>query len=83
MEEVWGLWTTKEGIESWWGPDGFAVDVRNLDLRAGGELLYTTTAVGSDQIAFMKKAGMPLTIETRVTYTELDPPRRLAVLDSR
>ena len=25
IEDVWALWTTKEGIESWWGPDGFAV----------------------------------------------------------
>ncbi len=78
IEEVWDLWTTKDGIESWWGPDGFAVEVRRLDLRPGGELVYATTAVGRDQIAFMKNAGMPLTIETRVTYTEVDPPRRLA-----
>ena len=20
IEDVWELWTTKEGIESWWGP---------------------------------------------------------------
>lgn len=25
IEDVWELWTTKEGIESWWGPDGFSV----------------------------------------------------------
>ena len=78
IEEVWDLWTTKDGIESWWGPDGFAVKVLNLDLRPGGLLLYTMTAVGVDQIAFMKNAGMPLMSETRVTYTEIDPPRRLA-----
>lgn len=78
IEEVWDLWTTKDGIESWWGPDGFVVKVLKLDLRPGGELLYTTTAVGSDQVQFMKDAGMPLVIETRVRYTEVDPPRRLA-----
>ena len=78
IEEVWDLWTTKNGIESWWGPDGFAVTVRKLDLRPGGELVYAMTAVGSDQIEFMKKAGMPLVSETRVKYTEVDPPRRLA-----
>ena len=22
--EVWDLWTTKKGLESWWGPQGFA-----------------------------------------------------------
>jgi uncharacterized protein YndB with AHSA1/START domain len=78
IEEVWDLWTTKEGLESWWGPDGFVVTVQKLDLRPGGELLYTTTAVGPDQIDFMKNAGMPMAIETRVTYTVVDPPRRLA-----
>jgi uncharacterized protein YndB with AHSA1/START domain len=78
IEEVWDLWTTKDGIESWWGPDGFAVTVHQLDLRPGGALLYAMTAVGSDQIAFMKSAGMPLVSETRVTYTAVDPPRRLA-----
>jgi uncharacterized protein YndB with AHSA1/START domain len=78
IEEVWDLWTTKEGIESWWGPDGFAVTVQKLDLRPGGELLYTMTAIGSDQIAFLKNAGMPLVIETRATYTAVVPPRRLA-----
>jgi uncharacterized protein YndB with AHSA1/START domain len=20
VEEIWALWTTKEGFESWWGP---------------------------------------------------------------
>jgi uncharacterized protein YndB with AHSA1/START domain len=78
IDEVWDLWTTKDGIESWWGPDGFAVKVHKLDLRPGGELLYAMTAVGSDQIQFMKNAGMPLVSETQVTYTEVDPPRRLA-----
>lgn len=78
IEEVWDLWTTKEGIESWWGPDGFVVTVQKLDLRPGGELLYTMTAIGSDQIAFMKNAGMPLVSETRATYTEVVPPTRLA-----
>src|SRR5205823_13949104 len=35
IDEVWELWTTKDGIESWWGPDGFSVAVRDLDLRPG------------------------------------------------
>jgi uncharacterized protein YndB with AHSA1/START domain len=78
IAEVWDLWATKEGIESWWGPDGFVVKVQRMDLRPGGELLYTMTAVGPDQIEFLRKAGMPLASETRATYTVVDPPRRLA-----
>lgn len=78
VERVWELWTTKEGIESWWGPDGFAVLVRNLDVRPGGELLYDMTAIAADQIEFLRKAGMPLTTPSRVTYVEVVPMKRLA-----
>ena len=76
--EVWDLWTTREGIESWWAPDGFKVEVRKLDLRPGGELIYAMTATGPEQIEFMKGAGMPLTTESRKTFTELVPPKRIA-----
>jgi len=78
IEEVWELWTTKNGIESWWGPPGFEVKVRRLDVRRGGELLYAMTAIAPDQIEFLKKAGMALTNESLVTYTEVVAPKRLA-----
>ncbi len=52
--------------------------VHSLDLRPGGELAYAMTATAPDQIEFMKKAGMPLTTEARLTYTEIVPLRRLA-----
>jgi uncharacterized protein YndB with AHSA1/START domain len=78
IDEAWALWTTKAGIESWWGPEGFEVTVTSLDLRPGGELVYLMTAVAPEQVAFMKQAGMPLTTECRVTYTEISPPSRLA-----
>jgi uncharacterized protein YndB with AHSA1/START domain len=78
IDDLWDLWTTSAGIESWWGPDGFAVEVRKLDLRVGGELLYAMTAVGEQQVAFMQRAGMPLTTETHITYTDVVEHRRLA-----
>jgi len=78
IDEVWELWTTKEGIESWWGPDGFTVKVQRLDLRPGGELVYAMTATAPDQMEFLKKAGMPVTTVSRLTYTEVVPPHRLA-----
>jgi uncharacterized protein YndB with AHSA1/START domain len=77
-EEVWELFTTKAGIESWWGPEGFTVHVRKLDLRVGGSLEYAMVATAPAQKEFMQRAGMPLTTESRLTYTEVTPPRRLA-----
>lgn len=80
VEEVWGLWTTSEGIESWWAPDGFEVKVRKLDLRPGGELVYEMTATAPEQIQFMQRAGLPLTTESRKTLTEVVPPNRIAYM---
>jgi len=76
--EVWDLWSTKEGIESWWAPDGFRVEVRTLELRPGGELIYAMTATAPEQVEFMNGAGMPLTTESRKTFTEIVPPKRIA-----
>jgi uncharacterized protein YndB with AHSA1/START domain len=77
LEEMWALWTTKDGIESWWGPEGFSVTVHHLDLRVGGTLTYTMTATGPEQVAFMQGAGMPLATRSTITYTEVAPGQRL------
>src|SRR5882724_7100617 len=78
LKDIWDLWTTKKGFESWWGPDGFTVKVRKLDLRPGGDLLYDMIATAPMQIEFMKKARMPLTTEARLTYSLVEAMRRLA-----
>ena len=79
VEDLWDLWTTKEGFESWWGPEGFRVEVHALDLRVGGELNYDMIAVGEEQVAHMKAAGMPLSHGTSGTFVEIVPLRRLAL----
>ena len=73
VEDLWGLWTTREGIESWWGPDGFTVEVEELDLHVGGEMRYTMAATAPEQVEFMRKAGLPLSTEVRLTYTAVRP----------
>lgn len=78
LDQVWDLWTTREGVEAWWGPDGFSVKVRSLDLRPGGDLTYVMTATAPDQVDFMRRAGLALATEARLEFTEVDPPRRLA-----
>ena len=77
LRDVWELWTTKAGFESWWGPGGFAVTVKELDLRPGGRLLYAMTAVDPPQVEFMRRANMPLTTEAQLAFTEVVPQQRL------
>jgi len=78
IESVWDLWTTQEGLEAWWGPSGFELKVKKLDVRPGGALWYAMTATAPVEIDRIREAGMPLTIESRATYTEVIPQRRLA-----
>src|SRR5262245_64926276 len=79
VEELWDLWTTKKGFESWWGPGGFRVDVHTLEARVGGALYYDMIADAPEQIAAMKRMGQPISHETRGRFAELRPHARLAI----
>jgi uncharacterized protein YndB with AHSA1/START domain len=75
--QVWRALTTKAGLETWWGPEGFTTQVHELDLRPGGQWRYTMTASDRAMVEFMRRAGMPLTHEVTATYTEVVPRQRL------
>lgn len=77
VDDLWDLWTTKEGFEAWWGPDGFRVEVTRLEARAGGRLDYDMIADRADEIATMKKEGWAVRHATHGTYVEFEPKRRL------
>lgn len=76
-QEVWDLWATKQGLESWWGPEGFTTTVSKLELRPGGSYEYTMKATGQEQIELMKKSGLPVTSTVRGKIVEANAPRRL------
>jgi uncharacterized protein YndB with AHSA1/START domain len=79
VEELWELWTTKEGFESWWGPDGFRVEVHALEAHEGGTLHYDMIADAPLMIAAMKQMGRPTSQEARARFSEIKPHERLAI----
>ena len=79
-EHIWELWTTAAGLEEWFAPDGFGIRVSDLELRPGGQLRYTMTAIAPEQVAFMRNTGNPLSAQVRKTFTEVAPFTRLAYL---
>jgi uncharacterized protein YndB with AHSA1/START domain len=80
VEELWALWTTKAGFESWWGPEGFRVEVGRLEPRQGGALEYEMIADAPEAIAAMKAMGQPVSHGTRGTYSEFQPHDRLSLV---
>jgi uncharacterized protein YndB with AHSA1/START domain len=80
-EDVWEMWTTREGLESWWGPERFASTVRALDLRPGGRLEIAMTTTDPEVAAWLEANGQPTTSIEKITFAEIVPMTRLAFLD--
>jgi uncharacterized protein YndB with AHSA1/START domain len=77
LEELWALWTTKDGFESWWGPEGFRVEVQVLEAHEGGALEYDMIADAPQAVAAMKAAGQPISHGTRGRFSAFRPHTHL------
>jgi uncharacterized protein YndB with AHSA1/START domain len=84
VEKLWRLWTTKEGFESWWAPEGCRVEVHTIEAREGGTLHYDMIAMAPAQIAEVKQLGLATSNTVRARFKEFKPHQRLmltAVID--
>lgn len=79
LDDVWSLWTTKDGFESWWGPVGFRADVHELDARVGGSLRYDMVAATPEMVAEMEKMGGGSSHAVHARFVELKGRERLVI----
>lgn len=79
IQDVWDLWTTKEGFESWWGPQGFRAEVEVIEPREGGALRYEMIAATPEMIDAMRQAGRPPSHPTSARFTALRPLEHLVM----
>ena len=77
VDDLWDLWTTKDGFEAWWGPEGFRVEVSSIESRVGGRLDYDMIAIRAEEIAYMKREGWAVRHGTHGTFVEFEPKHRL------
>jgi uncharacterized protein YndB with AHSA1/START domain len=78
IEKVWKMWTTKEGLEKWWGPEGFTSVVQHLDVRVGGRFEIVMTAIVPEIIEHLKASGVGESSVAKGDYIGVEPNRRLA-----
>lgn len=69
-ELIFSLWSDPNHLRRWWGPKGCSVGFCNMDLRPGGQLLYSLR--------------MPDGTEMwgKFVYREILPPDRLVFVNS-
>jgi uncharacterized protein YndB with AHSA1/START domain len=79
IADVWALWTTKEGLEEWFAPEGLRFEVSTLELRVGGAFDHVMTAVGAEAVAYMAKLNRPPTTWVSARFMEIEHHRRLRI----
>jgi uncharacterized protein YndB with AHSA1/START domain len=79
IEDLWSLWTTKEGFASWWGSEGSRVEVHTIEPREGGRLHYDMIAVAPADIAARNQLGLAPSSSVRARFTEFRPYQRLVL----
>jgi len=79
VKDLWRLWTTKEGFESWWGGEGSRVEVRTIEAREGGTLHYDMIAVEPADAATRHRLGLAASSSVRARFTKFIPYQRLTL----
>jgi uncharacterized protein YndB with AHSA1/START domain len=79
VEDLWALWTTKDGFAEWFAPEGCRLEVPVLELRVGGAFDHVMTALGDEQIAEMESVTRSRSTRARGRIVELVPNRRLRI----
>jgi len=77
VDDLWALWTTKEGVEAWFAPGGCRMEVPLFDMREGGEFEHVMTAVDPGALAYMESAGRSPVTRARGRFVEVRPHERL------
>ena len=69
-ELVFSLWSDPNHLRRWWGPKGCSVGFCNMDLRPGGQLLYSLQTSDNQEMW------------GKFVYREVLPPERLVFVNS-
>lgn len=72
IDLIWQMWTESEHFKAWYGPDGAAIPVANMDVQVGGSRLVCMemeTPGGSMQMWFTGEYR-EVVVNERLVYTE-------------
>ena len=69
LEQVWAAWTQAEHLKHWWGPEGLATPICEVDFRPGGHWFYCFEDAEGNRYC------------GKMVYREIEPQRRFSGLD--
>lgn len=76
QSKVWAAWTTPELFAKWWGPRGWSTEVKHMDFKEGGYLLYGMKCEDSEQGEWYGKYSWG-----KSTYNRIDAENSIEYTD--
>lgn len=77
LDDLWKMWTTREGFASWWAPEGFRTLFHTFEARLNGQLLYDIIAESPEVIDFLNQRGLPISHPERCRFSKFHPQEQL------
>lgn len=78
-ELVWKAWTDQEHIGQWFGPKGFTIETREIDIRVGGRWRFDMIApdgtVYDNRMVFLELKEPELLVMDHGSDKDYDPKR--------
>lgn len=79
IEDVWALWTTREGLQEWYAPEGMRLEVLVLEPWSGGTFDHVLTGEGAEQVAYLANLSRPASAWVSGRFLEVVRHRRLHI----
>lgn len=70
VDLVWQMWTDPEQFKQWYGPTGFSISVKNMDLSAGGKRMVGMTSPDGSMKMWTTGEHKEIVPNERLVYTE-------------
>ena len=79
LEFVWEVWTKPEHIKNWWGPNGFTNTITKMEVKNGGEWIFTMH--GPDGKDYPNKTIFREVVKHKKLVHEHLAPKFIAIID--
>jgi uncharacterized protein YndB with AHSA1/START domain len=79
VELVWEVWSDRDHLNNWWGPDGFTNTISLMDFRPGGE--WVLVMHGPDGTDYKNRSIFKEIVKhEKIVYEHASAPKFLATI---
>ncbi len=70
VDLIWKMWTQREHFKNWYGPQGFAISIAEMDVRVGGKHLFCMESLDGIIKFWLTGEYTEVVLQERRVYTD-------------